>query len=143
MPDNFDRIMDLIGQAEKLMEKVDSSFQTMSRGGVIDTSRGTVGLMHNLRKANAIYKKLDKLTKEGGDSYTEEEKKIIEEKARELTAKYNLYLKLVEDANNVYKNFLKETGKSVVDTAKGMINDIVGKNKDADADKEEPAGGIQ
>lgn len=100
---NYDKIVILMNEADKLMEKVDASFETMTRGGIINTSRGMTGLTGNLRHANKIFKKLDKLTRAGGDTYGAEEKKAIEDRAQKLTEKYNGYYKLIEQANEIAK----------------------------------------
>ncbi|MEM0143090.1 MAG: hypothetical protein QXL94_03955 [Candidatus Parvarchaeum sp.] len=118
---NFDEIMDQIEKTEEIMDKVNESFARMSRGGVINTSLGTNALVGNLRRANAIFKKIDKLTKIGGDSYTDEEKRIIEEKAKELTQKYTLYLELINKANDIAKDFMKSSIKVPIDAVKGAI----------------------
>ncbi|MEM0148431.1 MAG: hypothetical protein QXN16_00585 [Candidatus Micrarchaeaceae archaeon] len=118
---NFKEIMKLIDMTEKLMDKVDESFVKMSRGGVINTSLGATALVGNLRKANSIFKKLDKLSKEGADTYTEEEKQIIEEKAKELTQKYTAYAELITKANDIAKDFIKSAAQAPADAVKGLI----------------------
>ncbi|MEM3829786.1 MAG: hypothetical protein QXP36_11310 [Conexivisphaerales archaeon] len=133
---NFNEVMKLIGEAEKVMNKVDESFVKMSRGGVIDISMGTTALVGNLRKANSIFKKLDKLTKAGGDTYTDEEKRIIEEKARELTQKYTLYYELLNKANEIAKEFLKNTAKAPIDA----IKDLIGKKEKTEGNDKEEKG---
>ncbi len=123
---NFDEVMDLIARAEKLIAKVDESFQRMSRGGVVNTSWGSTLVIGNLKKANSIFKKLDKLTREAGDSYTPEQAQMIEAKAKELTARYDLYLQLVNQANEIAKGFLKASGKVVADTARETVASTIG-----------------
>ena len=123
---NFDEVMELIARAEKLIAKVDESFQRMSRGGIVNTSWGSTLVIGNLKKANSIFKKLDKLTREAGDSYTPEQAQMIEAKAKELTARYDLYLQLVNQANEIAKGFLKASGKVVVDTVKGTVTSTIG-----------------
>ncbi|MEM3215913.1 MAG: hypothetical protein QXS17_03290 [Candidatus Micrarchaeaceae archaeon] len=130
---NFDEIMELVGRAEKIMDKVDESFVKMSRGGVMSISVGTTALVGNLRKANKIFKKLDKLTKAGGDTYTDEEKQIIEEKARELTQKYTIYYELIDKANEIAKGFVKSAAKAPVDA----IKDLIGKKNKTEGNAED------
>lgn len=145
---NFDKVMDLIERAEKVMNACDESFQGMMRGGIINTSLGTPALLRNLKKANSIYKKLDKLTREGGDSYTPEQAQTIELKAKELTKRYDVYLKLVNQANEIAKGYVKSSGEAVVDAAKETITDAKDKVTDTfsgvfhkeDDDKEEAPG---
>lgn len=119
---NFPEIMKVTDEADKLMAKVDESFQRMTRGGTINLSLGMTGLVGNLRHANKLFKKLDRLSKEGLDSYTDEEKKAIEEKAKALTEKYNRYFKLVEQANEIAKNMGKDIIKEAADTVKGAVS---------------------
>lgn len=114
MTNNFEEIQKLMDRADGLMQKADDSFRQMSRGGVINTSVGTPNLIRHLKKANSIFKKLDRLSKEGGDSYTDEQVKIIEERAKALTKRYDIYLQLINQANEISKTFLKNTGGMVV-----------------------------
>lgn len=108
---NFEEILKLMDRADNLMRHVDESFQKMTRGGIINVSTGQIGLVNNLRKANALFKKLDKLSKAGADTYTEEEKQIIEGKAKELTARYTMYYKMFDQANKIAEGFEKREEK--------------------------------
>lgn len=114
---NFDQVMELVGEADAMLEKVDESFQRMARGGSMNMAWGMNSLVGNLKKANKLFKKLDKLTKEGGDTYTDEEKQKIEAKAKELTAKYNNYYQLIDKAADIAKDFVK----APIDAAKGVF----------------------
>ncbi len=123
---NFDKVMKYIDEAEKIFDKVDESFQRMSRGNIINTSFGTTSLVTNLRKANKIFKKVEKLNKEAGDSYTEEQAQIILAKAQELTSRYEMYYKLIDQANEIAKSYMKEYGKATVDVARDTIKETFG-----------------
>jgi hypothetical protein len=118
-------------RADKLMTKVDDSFQRMSRGGVINTTTGMQGLLGNLRSANSIFKKLDKLTKAGADTYTEEEKKAIEAKAKELTSRYNTYYSLIDQANKIAEGMVKTPVNAAADAMKSIAKDAAAAVKGA------------
>jgi len=64
---------------------------------------------------------------------------MIEAKAKELTEKYDRYLKLIQQANEIAKDFLKSTAKAPVDAMKNVINrekedkeDVEDKNEEGD-----------
>lgn len=141
---NYQEVLKLIEQADKLMAKVDDSFKLMERGGIISTSRGMTGLIANLRSSNKLFKKLDRLTKEAKDTYTDEEKKAIEAKALELTAKYNRYYALIDQANQIAKSMVKAPVDAAANAAKGTVDTIksafgnFGKKEDAADEAEEP-----
>jgi len=188
---NYDKIMELAEQCDKLLEKVDEDFMKLSRGGVINTTMGATNMIKNLKKANSLFKKLDDLTsirclncgkkigmmpdgswqhrvpmykgKTDEDAaayqklinsrdwrycddppipgriaipkivpetdYTEEEKAKIEAKAKELTEKYDRYLKLIQQANEIAEGFLKSTAKAPVDAVTGMAKNVINKVK--------------
>jgi len=199
---NYDKIMELAEQCDRLMEKVDEDFMRLSRGGVINTTIGSTNMIKDLKSANSLFKKMDNLTsiyclncgkkvgmmpdgswqhrvplylgKTDEDAaayqklinstdwrycdnppvpgrmaipkmvpetdFTEEEKANIEAKAKELTEKYNRYLKLIQQANEIAKGFLKSTAKAPVDAMAGAAKDVVDKvkgNKDAEDKNEE------
>jgi hypothetical protein len=142
MENNFKELVKLMDQADHLMDRVDESFQKMSRGGIIDTSRGMTGLMGNLKKANSLFKKLDKLSKTGGDSYTDEEKAIVEAKARELTNRYKMYLDLIDQSNKIAKQFLKQSADTMMGAAKSAVKETFGGKGGPEAQEgQEQAGG--
>jgi len=196
---NYNKIMELADQCDKLLKEVDGEFIKLSRGGFINTTVGTTKIIKNLKKANSLFKKLDDLTsirclncgKKVGmmpdgswqhrvppyhgktdedfaayqmlinstdwrycdnppvpgriaipkivpeTDFTEEEKAEIEAKAKELTEKYDRYLKLIQQANEIAKDFLKSTVKAPVDAVKNVINKVKGDKEDMGDKNEE------
>ena len=134
MGNNFDQIVKLMDEADRLMVKVDNSFEKMMRGGTINMSVGLTGLVGNLKHANGLFKKLDRLSKEGVDAYTDEQKKTIEEKAKALTEKYGRYAKLIDEANQVAKNM----GPAIIKDIAKDVKQAVGLEKKEEPKAEEP-----
>lgn len=57
----FDEIMKLIDEADLMMQKVDRSFEKMTRGGTINLTLGWGGLVRPLTHANKLFNKIDEL----------------------------------------------------------------------------------
>jgi hypothetical protein len=110
----FNEITSIIKEAGAHLSDADEEFDRMSRGGIVNTVKGTSAFLMDLHKAHEVFARIAELSKQAGDSFTDEEAGYINDRARVLTGTYIMYKELIDQSNKVAMSIVTEAPKQAV-----------------------------